>query len=546
VQDPVERQRLGREAVDLLELAAAYKRSEQTRLSLLTTMRILADAYAVVGEHAKAYALMLEFAGLQRVVFNDEGNRRFAEFSQRFELDRQAAQLERAELSARTAQTETQSRNRLLLALTMTCLLALAGLAGMGMLSRARRLALNSSRDLRSAERLLIAAINNAPTGIAVVSCDDQILKINRAALRIFGMEHESPQDWMGRSVETIRSGLAFTELDGRPIENAQLPLALVFRNQRASEQREMVILDGQEGRRVLATAAPVFDATDKLSAAVLALIDITELRMIESQQEQFRIRLNNAERSEAIHLALGGLAHEFANQLGVATGYADLLDATDADTLRELRTALDRSNDLVRQLQLLAGYALPQPSMLRPAELAQQVVDAFAVTNPAATIELHCQPELPSLVGDGKLLRQALSELLSNALESGPLNTTGIRLNVSCISDLAGIAAVAVLRPEWAENYIVYAVHDAGMGMNEHTRKRAFDPYFSGRPNGRGMGLSLVAGILRAHRSGLYLDSCPQTGTRISIVVPAGEKSPTENLSSVRSALQRAADSHH
>ena len=115
-----------------------------------------------------------------------------------------------------------------------------------------------------------------------------------------------------------------------------------------------------------------------------------------------------------------------------------------EADELTELKKALARSVDLVQQLQLLAGYVLAKPSALRANELAQQVVEAFLQAQPAAQLELICEPDLPMLQGDAKLLRQALSELLSNALESGPVAQT-IRLRVAQLHDPSQVAGVVV-----------------------------------------------------------------------------------------------------
>lgn len=518
--DPAMAQRLRGEAIALLELAADYKREQQTRPSLMATVRLLADAYAASGDHASAYTRIQEVVKLQRQAFSEETNRRFAEFSQRFELDRKARELEHAQLAQQAAETEAQSRTRLLLVVALAALLTGGTLLGTALLRRARRRAQRSTRQLHVAERMLIAAIGNAPAGILVVNREDLILNINRAALLVFGLEQTSPEDWVGRPANDIRDRLAFTDLEGRPIERNQMPLARVFREGCPTEQRELVVLDGREGRRVLITGAPVFDTGQQLTAAVLALMDITELRMVESQQDQLRARLSAAERSEAIHLALGGLAHEFSNQLSVAIGYAELLHNGEDEVALELRHALSRSNDLVRQLQLLAGYALPRSSLVRPGELAQQVVEAFAIAQPGAGLELHCEPDLPTIQGDAKLLRQALCELLDNAVESGPIGQR-IRLRVALCENPAKVPGVQVQRANPAPAYIIFTVSDEGSGMTEQTRKRAFDPYFSGRPGGRGMGLPLVAGILRAHNSGLYLDTCPQAGTRVSVLLP-------------------------
>lgn len=518
--DPPEAQRLRLEALGLLEAAERFKETERSRATLRKTLELLERAHQALGHPQAAADSLRRLLAMERTIHSEESTARFAELAQRYELDRKADELARAKLVAEAAEQRVTSRGHLIVALILALTLVLGGAAVSVVLLRTRQRARDATDARRASEQLLLAAIGATPIGITVIRRDDRILHINRAALDIFGRNHDEPTQWIERPAADLRDFHALTDLDNRPWTPGELPVATVLRTGQSFDQRECCVLDGREGRRILISALPVQDASGELIAVAVATVDITELRMIEAQREQLRSRLAAAERSEAIHLALGGLAHEFSNQLGVAVGYAELLPGDDTEVVDELRTALERSSDLVRQLQLLAGFALPHAEQLNPAELVEQVAEAFAVVQPHAPLEIQQEGRLPPLAGDAKLLRHALSELLLNAVGAGP-HGSPIQLQTWVTDVLLDLRGSAVLRPQPASRYIVFAVQDDGIGMNEGVRKRAFDPYFSGRPQGRGMGLSLVAGIVRAHHGGIYLDSRVRGGTWVALVLP-------------------------
>lgn len=531
------------EAVQLLERAASYKRAERTLPSLLATLDLLGQAYALLGQHEKAYARLQDYIARKEEVFNAESSQRFAELAQKFEFDRKAAELEAAKREASHSREQAQSRTTALIALALTCLFGSFTIIALVWVLRSRRRIGKADAAQRMAEQQLLAAVTAAPTGLIVADRNQRILKVNRAALSALCLGQHGVETFIGQSLDQIRGRLAFTDTQGRPLDAAQLPFARSLLTGRATEQQELVVLDGREGRRVLAIAAPVFDAQGMVYASIIALTDLTELRSIETEQSELRARLSHAERSEAIHLALGGIAHDFSNQLAAALGYAELMDATqsNSDELTELKKALERSVDLVQQLQLLAGYALTEPRQIRPAELAQQVVEAFQVVHPRARLELDIGKDLPGFAGDGKLLRQALSELLDNALNAGP-DERPMRFSVALTTEAAGVPGQLLRRAEPASSYVMFSVQDSGNGMTESVRKRAFDPYFSTKPNGRGLGLPLVAGIVRAHRGGLYMDTIPNSGTRISLLIPV-DPPAARRRDTARPEFQRSAN---
>lgn len=530
------------EAVSLLELAAAYKRAQGTLPSLLATLNLLADAYAEQGQYALAFARLKDRIALGTEVYNAQSNERFAELAQKFEFDRKATELEAARRDAEHARDLAQSQSQRVLALILTCVLGAALLLALLLIQRSRRRIAQADAAQRLAEQQLLTALTAAPAGLIVVDRKQIVLKINRAALTALCLSRHGIEEFVGQPLEQIRSRLAFSDVHGHPLDPTQVPLNRAVSTSAASAHEEFVVLDGREARRVLCSAAPVLAADGSVVAQIFALTDLTELRSIESEQGELRQRLAHAERSEAIHLALGGMAHDFSNQLAAALGYAELMEVSpaNADELVELRKALARSADLVQQLQLLAGYALTEPRPVRVAELVQQVVEAFQAVHPRVRLETEVERELPAFSGDPKLLRQALSELLDNALHAGP-DGRPIRLSASLAQDGSGIPGQLLRRPDPASRYLLLSVQDGGSGMVESVRKRALDPYFSTRPHGRGLGLPLVAGIVRAHRGGLYLDSIPNSGTRITLLLPV-DPQPTRLREASRLYVQRSA----
>jgi two-component system, cell cycle sensor histidine kinase and response regulator CckA len=252
---------------------------------------------------------------------------------------------------------------------------------------------------------------------------------------------------------------------------------------------------------------------------------DITELKRSEEA-------LRRSEKLEGIGLLAGGLAHDFGNLLTPIVGHADLLTRKLAanSPLRShidaIRQASARAAELVQQLLVVSGRGEFQP---RAVELDALVVEVAAMLEPVLPAEValvtELAPDLPPVAGDPMQLRQVLLNLVGNAADAlaGRGGTIVVRTLAVDVDET--LAALLELRERFAPGpAVLLEVEDDGPGMDEATRARLLEPFFTTKPHGRGLGLASVVGIVRRHRGGLAVDSNPGRGTIFRILLPLAE----------------------
>jgi CheY-like chemotaxis protein len=149
----------------------------------------------------------------------------------------------------------------------------------------------------------------------------------------------------------------------------------------------------------------------------------------------------------------------------------------------------------------------------------------------------MHPSPHLPDIMGDIAQIQQVIMNLLTNASEA--IEVQSGRIIISTGQQMYDQDALAASRLEVTPapgHYVYLEVSDNGSGMSEQTQKRIFDPFFTTKFTGRGLGMSAVLGIVKAHSGALFLDSSPGRGTIIRVIFPtSGESVPRETQPEVQ-----------
>jgi PAS domain S-box-containing protein len=260
-------------------------------------------------------------------------------------------------------------------------------------------------------------------------------------------------------------------------------------------EARERVIPDG-DGYRVLGAAR-----------------DVSAAREAAAQRQQLERQMLEAQRMESLGLVTGGV------RLALA-------ELSDADPLRpRLERALvaaEHGEELTEQMLVYAGGA---PQARKPLQLSALVDDmrplARAALDPNVRLFDSLAPDV-WVEGDETQLRQVVLNLVANAGEA--LAGQGGRIEVTTrladlgAEDLAGLQGGAALAPG---RHAVLEVTDDGPGIDPETQRRVFEPFFSTKLAGRGLGLASVLGIVRGHGGGIEVQSAPGDGTRFRVVLP-------------------------
>ncbi len=255
-------------------------------------------------------------------------------------------------------------------------------------------------------------------------------------------------------------------------------------------------------------------------------MIDVTARIEAERERDRVNAELLHAQKLESLGLLASGVAHDFNNLLAVVLGNASFAllraeeDGREAGPLRDIVTASRRAQNLTRQLLAYAGKA---PSRTAPLDVSANVREIVGLVEAAfpkkVVLDLDLAERLPPVQADPTHLQQVVMNLVMNAAEA--VGDLVGRVRVATRLETIGPAAAADFGLEPGP-YVRLEVADSGSGMGPEVLTRIFDPFYSTKGMGRGLGLSAVAGIVRAHRGAIRFESAPGEGTRCVVHLPA------------------------
>ena len=407
----------------------------------------------------------------------------------------------------------------LLLAGALVSLSLAMGMASLaGTRARAAAQALEMTAALRQALDRYRSHLEYTPLAVIETDAAFRIQEWNPAAERIFGY---SRAEMLGQDPRLLvpeagqasltRRRQAFVENRG---EGFRLPVESLARS------GDLRLCDW--------TITPLRDDTGGFAGAMFLADDITDQRKAEQA-------LRQAQKLESLGVLAGGIAHDFNNLLTAVLGHAEVaLGQTPEGTplraaLEHIDAAAHRGADLARQLLAYAGKGriavLPQDLN----RVIREMGDLLQVSiSKKVALAYDLQPGLPLVEADSAQFQQVLMNLVINASEAigDQPGTITLRTRAAAYSqpELTAAFPGQVLDPG---NYVRMDVADDGCGMDAETIGRIFDPFFSTKFTGRGLGLSAMLGIVRGHQAGLRVESHPGRGTTFTLLFPASARLP-------------------
>jgi two-component system, cell cycle sensor histidine kinase and response regulator CckA len=340
------------------------------------------------------------------------------------------------------------------------------------------------------------------------------------------------------RVLETI-SGYSAAELEElRPLdlfdaadhERAAAGLRKVFESGSADVE---VMLVAKDGRQI-----PHYFSGVRFSAAGVPLcigmgIDLTARKHLEAELQQ-------SQKIEAIGRLAGGVAHDFNNILGVILGYGELAESgltpgsPTREQVAEMVKAAQRAAALTRQLQAFSRKQILQP---RPLDLNDLVANAHRMLGRLIgediTLVVRPAADLATVRADPGQIDQILLNLAINARDAMP---NGGTLTLETANADLDSDDHAVDRPAMRPGrYVMLAVSDTGIGMDEATQRLIFEPFFTTKAAGQGtgLGLSTVYGIVKQSGGYIWVYSEPGLGSTFKICFPRVEELPETNTPS-------------
>jgi PAS domain S-box-containing protein len=361
---------------------------------------------------------------------------------------------------------------------------------------------------LRESEERFRNMANTAPVMIAVLDANGQAIFFNKTWLDFTApaMEHELGHGWMaGAHPDDLDECLAKVLAS----QQARVGFEMEYRLRRA---------DGQY-RSVMCRGVPRFELDGAFAGYVESVIDITEMKQTLAGQKL-----------ESLGVLASGIAHDFNNLLGGILASSELLlsDVDDASPVRkelgEIRLTAMRASEIVRQLMVYAGEENAVFEEIDLAELVREMLQLMMISiSKNAALKINVPGNVPSIGANKAQMRQLVMNLITNA--SDALRDTGGTISVSLeqvrTQPESGVAGGDFLRLE---------VRDSGCGMSEEIQARIFDPFFSTKRVGRGMGLAAVRGIVQSHGGTIQVQSAVGSGSCFEILFPCAREVERES----------------
>ncbi len=363
------------------------------------------------------------------------------------------------------------------------------------------------TRELRDVRNYLSDLFNAMPSVLVAVDQDRRVTRWNRAAESLTGIPRDAA---VGRPFVEVLPFLGGLSDRVTAAVSAPEPGAA------ANASPEHVV----HGDRFFdVTVFPM--RRERNRGAVIRLDDVTEVAVKEQQ-------LRRAQRMEILGSLAGGLAHDFNTYLAAITGGLSLLETRFAaldphsrETLRShtevIADAARQASRLVRQLLELGRRREVKSARVDLNEVVRGTTDMLRTSlDPSVDLSVETSPETAVVRGDASQIAQVLLNLCLNAAHAmttmrGAGETRG------------GVLAIRVGRAERGSTaYHVLSVQDTGIGMDEATIGRIFDPFFSTKADGTGLGLAMAYKIVDQHGGFIEVHSTPGEGSTFDVFLPA------------------------
>lgn len=262
----------------------------------------------------------------------------------------------------------------------------------------------------------------------------------------------------------------------------------------------------------------------------VLAVIrDVTQQREEERERQRFEEQVQHTQKLESLGILAGGIAHDFNNLLLSIMGNTDLAseevgkDSAAREYIDQIEAAARRASDLTRQMLAYSGRGKFLSTVLDANQLLIEMWDLLKVSiSKRAQIDFELSENLPGIHGDPSQIQQIIMNLVINA--SDALGEDGGLLVIrSGVAKYEGRGFSESFLPveKQTEDLVFLEVEDHGCGMSDATLKRLFEPFYTTKFIGRGLGMAAVLGILRGHHGAFEIVSCEGSGTRVRILLP-------------------------
>jgi two-component system cell cycle sensor histidine kinase/response regulator CckA len=376
---------------------------------------------------------------------------------------------------------------------------------------------------LRHERDFVAKIIDTSPIGIVAHNDQGEITFANSEAERVLGLTRDEARhrynapDW------------CITDYEGRPFPDEELP----FRRVKATGQPVYDVryaIENASGERVYLSinGAPALGENGEWDGMIASIDDISKLTRAEATRGLLEVELLQSQKMEAVGKLATGVAHNFNNLLTAITGYSELLLArlpADSDLrpdVEEIGRAGGRAAEVAHGLLRFSRRGREHRERLDLNSVITEMETLLRqVIRSDIEIATVLADDLDRVTNNHSLIEQVIVNLILNSSDAMPdggkltIETANLRLaEPRVVRDLSLPAG----------NFVTLAVRDNGIGMDEETRARVFEPFYSTKDPecGTGLGLSTVFGIIEESEGGILVESAPGRGSTFTVFLPS------------------------
>lgn len=357
-------------------------------------------------------------------------------------------------------------------------------------------------------ERLSVT-LQSIGDGVITTDVEGNVVFINRAAEQLTGWDNA---DAAGKA-----SGEIFRIFDEKRDGPSLDPVAKILQTGKRLALSRDAVLENKDGVRlnIADSGAPIRDREDRIIGVVIIFRNITQ----EKKMDQERVKIRKL---ESLGILAGGIAHDFNNLLSAILGNIELASSGVPEhgkiwsLLADAQKATERATKLTYQLLTFSKGGEPIKERTSLPELISESAN-FVLHGSLVSCEFFFADDLWTIHADSGQISQVIQNIILNAKDAMP---HGGRIRVACrnVNDLAS----GLLLRRHKGNFVQITVQDTGTGILQEIIESIFDPYFTTKKEGNGLGLAICHSIIKKHGGHITVHSEPQQGTTFSIYLPA------------------------
>ncbi|MCP3921149.1 MAG: PAS domain S-box protein [Desulfobacterales bacterium] len=383
----------------------------------------------------------------------------------------------------------------------------------LGVLGVARDITERKQAEYRIAQEKeqLLVTLRSIGDGVITTSISGEIDLINKVAETITGWTYKEAH---GKDVMEV-----FNIINAQTRKECKNPVQKVLEAKTIVGLSNNTVLIARDGAEIMIadSSAPIFDVNYEILGVVIVFRDVTEKHKIESQLQQ-------SQKMEAIGTLAGGIAHDFNNMLGVITGnisYAiTILNKDDElyEVLSDVQKSTKHAQSLTQQLLTFSKGGVP---IKKASDINRLINESaiFSMRGSKANCIFDFSNDLSTAEIDEGQINQVIGNLIINANHAMP---NGGSINI--LTENTEIESESIL-PLSAGQYIKIVVADKGIGISQKNLQYIFEPYYTTKQKGNGLGLATAYSIIKSHGGHITVSSEIDKGTVFSIYLPASSK---------------------